>query len=156
MKPKSIFYASLCIFFILLWWKNDINTIEYNIENFLIIHNYLKRSYFKIITRIVQDKNQIHQIKTSSDKLDSFIIPISKKITKELGKYVRGDEILNDIKINISEPNINIFLFPDTFIKKTKIQYYKMFLDNIYNIINQESDNLNDENSKLLLESLVI
>ena len=62
MKPKSIFYASLCIFFILLWWKNDINKIEYNIENFLIIHNYLKRSYFKIITRIVKDKNQIHNI----------------------------------------------------------------------------------------------
>ena len=77
-------------------------------------------------------------------------------MTKELGKYVRGDEILNDIKINISEPNINIFLFPDTFIKKTKTQYYKMFLDNIYAIIEQESDSLNDENSKLLLESLVI
>lgn len=156
MKAKSIFYASLCVFFILLWWKSDINTIEYNIENFLIIHNYLKRSYFKIITRIVKDKNQIHTIKKSSEKIDSFIIPTSKKLTKELGKYVRGDEILNDIKINISEPNINIFLFPDTFIKKTKIQYYKMFLDNIYAIIEQESDNLNDENSKLLLESLVM
>lgn len=156
MKAKSIFYASLCVFFILLWWKSDINTIEYNIENFLIIHNYLKRSYFKIITRIVKDKNQIHNIKKSSEKIDTFIIPTSKKLTKELGKYVRGNEILNDIKINISEPNINIFLFPDTFIKKTKIQYYKMFLDNIYAIIEQESDNLNDENSKLLLESLVI
>lgn len=156
MKAKSIFYASLCIFFILLWWKSDINKIEYNIENFLIIHNYLKRSYFKIITRIVKDKSQIHNIKKSSEKIDSFIIPISKKLTKELGKYVRGDEILNDIKINISEPNINIFLFPDTFIKKTKTQYYKMFLDNIYAIIEQESDSLNDENSKLLLESLVI
>ena len=156
MKAKSIFYASLCIFFILLWWKSDINKIEYNIENFLIIHNYLKRSYFKIITRIVKDKSQIHNIKKSSEKIDSFIIPISKKLTKELGKYVRGDEILNDIKINISEPNINIFLFPDTFIKKTKTQYYKMFLDNIYAIIEQESDSLNDENSNLLLESLVI
>jgi hypothetical protein len=156
MKPKSIFYASLCVFFILLWWKSDINTIEYNIENFLIIHNYLKRSYFKIITRIVKDKNQIHNIKKSSEKIDTFIIPMSKKLTKELGKYVRGDEILHDININISEPNINIFLFPDTFIKKTKIQYYKMFLENIYIIIGQESDNLNDENSKLLLESLVI
>lgn len=156
MKPKSIFYATLCIFFILLWWKSDIQKIEYNIENFLIIHNYLKRSYFKIITIIIKDKSKIHQIKTNTDKLDSFIIPISKKITYELGKYVRGDEILNEIKINISEPNINIFLFPDTFIKKTKIQYYRMFLDNIYNIIEEESDNLNDENSKLLLESLVI
>lgn len=156
MKVKSIFYASLCIFFILLWWKSDINKIEYNIENFLIIHGYLKRSYFKIITRIVKDKNQIHNIKKSSEKIDTFIIPTSKKLTKELGKYVRGDEILNDIKINISEPNINIFLFPDTFIKKTKIQYYKMFLDNIYAIIEQESDSLNDENSKLLLESLVM
>ena len=31
-----------------------------------------------------------------------------------------------------------------------------MFLDNIYAIIEQESDSLNDENSKLLLESLVM
>lgn len=156
MKPKSFFYASLCIFFILLWWKNDSRKIEYNIENYLIIHNYVKRSYFKIITRIVKDKTKIHNVKTNSDKLDTFIIPISKKITNELGKYVRGDEIFNEIKINISEPNINIFLFPDTFIKKTKIPYYKIFLENVYNIIEYKSENLNDENSKLLLESLVL
>lgn len=156
MKLKSIFYSILCIFFILLWWKTEPNTIEYNIENYLIVHNYLKRSYFKIITLLIKDKGKIHSIKTNTEKLDSFIIPISKIITKELGKYVRGDEILNEIKINISEPNINVFLFPDTFIKKTKIQYYKIFLENISNILEIKSDNLNDENSKLLLESLVI
>lgn len=156
MKLKSIFYSVLCIFFILLWWKNDTNKIDYNIENYLVIHNYLKRSYFKIITYAIKDKSKIYNIKANTDKLDSFIIPISKKITKELGKYIRGDEIFNEIKINISEPNINIFLFPDTFIKKTQIPYYKIFLENVYSILEQQTDNLNNENAKLLLESLVI
>lgn len=156
MKPKSIFYSFLCIFFIILWWNSGTNTIECNIENYLIIHNYIKRSYFKIITFMIDDKKKINTIKSNVDKFDTFIIPISKKITQELGKYVRGKEILEQIKMNSKEPNINIFLFPDTFVKKVKLEYYKILIENIYQVLDKPIQNINDENCKSLLESLVI
>lgn len=155
MKTKSIIYCIIIITCLFIWWIQGkyTNTIEYNIENFLIIHSYLKRSYYKMITLLIDGKKSISEIKTNTDKIESFLIPISKKITKQLGDYVRGDEILEFIKTNNSSSSVDIFLFPDTFISQLGISYYKILIEHIHTLFQKPIQDMNDY--KILLESLI-
>lgn len=153
MKVKSLIYCSIIIVCLLLWWIQGFytNTIEYSIENFLTIHTYLKRSYYKMITILIDGKKSIQDIKTNLDKIECFLIPISKKITKNLGNYIRGNEILEEIKKNNQKTSVDIFLFPDTFLKS--FDYYKFLIEHIHELfqINLEKQ----ENYKLLLEASI-
>lgn len=156
MKTKSIIYCTIIIICLFIWWIQGkyTNTIEYNIENFLIIHSYLKRSYYKMITILIDSKKSISEIKTNTDKIESFLIPISKKITRHLGNYVRGNEILEFIKTNNSSSSVDIFLFPDTFISQLGISYYKILIEHIHTLFQKPIQSMNDY--KILLESLIL
>lgn len=156
MKIKSIIYCTIIITSLFIWWIQGkyTNTIEYNIENFLIIHSYMKRSYYKMITLLIDGKKSISEIKTNTDKIESFLIPISKKITKQLGDYIRGDEIFEFIKKNNASSSVDIFLFPDTFISQLGISYYKILVEHIHILFQKPIDEpMNDY--KLLLESVL-
>lgn len=157
MKIKSIIYCTMIICFLFIWWIQGkyTNTIEYTIENFLIIHSYLKRSYYKMITLLIDGKKSISEIKTNTDKIESFLVPISKKITKQLGDYIRGDEIFEFIKKNNSSSSVDIFLFPDTFISQLGFSYYKVFVEHIHTLF-QKPILQPMEDYKLLLESMIL
>lgn len=153
MKIKSIIYCSILIVFLLIWWIQGFytNTIEYSIENFLIIHNYIKRSYYKMITMLIDGKKSIYDIKMNLDKIEAYLIPISKKITKNLGNYIRGHEIFEQIERNNQQSSVDIFLFPDTFLKS--FEYYKFLVEHIHELFQKPIEK--QDNYKLLLETLV-
>lgn len=153
MKLKSIFYCSILITCLLIWWIQGFytNTIEYSIENFLMIHNYIKRSYYKMITMLIDRKKSMNDIKMNLDKIEVFLIPISKKITKNLGNYVRGNEIMEHVEKNNQQKTVDIFLFPDTFLKS--FDYYKLLVEHIHELFQKPIEKY--DNYKLLLETLI-
>ena len=153
MKIKSIIYCSILTICLLIWWIQGFytNTIEYSIENFLIVHTYIKRSYFKMITILIDGKKSIHDIKMNLDKIEAYLIPISKNITKNLGNYIRGNEVFEQIEKNNQQSSVDIFLFPDTFLKS--FDYYKLLIEHIYELFQKPIEK--QENYKLLLETLI-
>jgi len=106
-----------------------------------------------MITLLIDGKKSISEIKTNTERIESFLIPISKKITKQLGNYVRGDEILEMIKVNNSLSTVDIFLFPDTFISQLGILYYKILIEHIHGLFQKPIEKMDDY--KLLLESMI-
>lgn len=154
MKLKSILYCSILILCLLIWWIQGFytNTIEYSIENFLMIHTYIKRSYYKMITMLIDGKKSMNDIKMNLDKIEVFLIPISKKITKNLGNYVRGNEIMEHVEKNNQQKTVDIFLFPDTFLKS--FDYYKLLVEHIHELFQKPIEK--QENYKILLETLII
>lgn len=154
MKLKSIIYFSILIICILIWWIQGFytNTIEYSIENFLMIHSYIKRSYYKMITLLIDGKKSIQDIKMNLDKIETFLIPVSKKITKNLGNYIRGNEILEQISKNNQQTSVDIFLFPDTFLKS--FDYYKLLVEHIHELFKKPIEK--QDNYKLFLETCIL
>lgn len=153
MKINSIIYCSFLILCLIIWWIQGFytNTIEYSIENFLMIHSYIKRSYYKMITMLIDGKKSITDIKMNLDKIEVFLIPISKKITKNLGNYVRGNEICKEIEKNNQSSSVDIFLFPDTFLKS--FDYYKLLVEHICELFQKPIEK--QENYKILLEACI-
>ena len=157
MKLKSIISCIFIITFLLIWWIQGRYTdrIEYSIENFLSINTYLKRTYYKILSEIRYEKKSIKDVKLKSEEIQKFLIPVSKKVTKGLCNYIRGNEILEDIKKNNISKEINIFLLPDTFIASLGFNYYKTLVEHI-EIFFEESEKRNKStNYKDYLEKII-
>lgn len=157
MKLKSIISCIFIITFLLIWWIQGRYTdrIEYSIENFLSINTYLKRTYYKILSEIRYEKKSIKDVKLKSEEIQKFLIPLSKKVTKGLCNYIRGNEILEDIKKNNISKEINIFLLPDTFIASLGFNYYKTLVEHI-EIFFEESEKRNKStNYKDYLEKII-
>ena len=104
---------------------------------------------------MIDGKKSISEIKTNTDKIESFLVPLSKKITKQLGDYIRGEEIFELIKKNNSSSSVDIFLFPDTFTCQLGFSYYKVFVEHIHTLFQKPIHEPMDD-YKLLLESVIL
>ena len=158
MKSSSIFTTTiiLLLVFSLVWSSTTKpSKIKYNIENFLVIHNYIKRSFYKMVVLFMDPKKSIHDMKVNIEEVDTSLIDISKKFTKAMGKYVRGDEIFLQMKRNIHTNQIDLFLFPDTLIQSTQIDYYKAMIERVHVIFDKKLPLNEFDNYKVLLESMV-
>ena len=158
MKSSSIFTTTiiLLLVFSLVWCSTTKpSKIKYNIENFLVIHNYIKRSFYKMVALFMDPKKSIHDMKVNIEEVDTSLIDISKKFTKAMGKYVRGDEIFLQMKRNIHTNQIDLFLFPDTLIQSTQIDYYKAMIERVHVIFDKKLPLNEFDNYKVLLESMV-
>ena len=94
-------------------------------------------------------------MKVNIEEVDTSLIDISKKFTKAMGKYVRGDEIFLQMKRNIHTNQIDLFLFPDTLIQSTQIDYYKAMIERVHVIFDKKLPLNEFDNYKVLLESMV-
>mgnify|MGYP001369819902 CR=1 FL=1 len=85
-----------------------------------------------------------------------FVDFLSKKITQRLKKYHSRDKIIQSIRDSF-EFNFNYFIFPDSLLHKTKLNYYREMLSFVANIMgNNKSVNCSsDREYKLFLENLV-
>lgn len=157
MKLKSIISCIFIITFLLIWWIQGRYTdrIEYSIENFLSINTYLKRTYYKILSEIRYEKKSIKDVKLKSEEIQKFLIPLSKKVTKGLCNYIRGNEILEDIKKNNISKEINIFLLPDTFIASLGFNYYKTLVEHIELFFEESEKRNKSTNYKDYLEKII-
>ena len=158
MKSSSIFTTTiiLLLVFSLVWSSTTKpSKIKYNIENFLVIHNYIKRSFYKMVALFMDPKKSIHDMKVNIEEVDTSLIDISKKFTKAMGKYVRGDGIFLQMKRNIHTNQIDLFLFPDTLIQSTQIDYYKAMIERVHVIFDKKLPLNEFDNYKVLLESMV-
>ncbi len=155
MNFNQIFVPFFLLVFLCIWLCiRKKSTIEYNIENFLIVHNYVKRCFYKITTLFLDPKKSTNDCRIHMDRVDSCVIDLSKKFTKSLGKYVRGDELFHEMKQNLSSNTIDLFLFPDTFLQYTNIDFYQIMVVKVHEILEKDSPKLKFDNYKLLLESL--
>lgn len=157
MKLKSIISCIFIITFLLIWWIQGRYTdrIEYSIENFLSINTYLKRTYYKILSEIRYEKKSIEDVKLKSEEIQKFLIPLSKKVTKGLCNYIRGNEILEDIKKNNISKEINIFILPDTFIASLGFNYYKTLVEHIELFFEESEKRNKSTNYKDYLEKII-
>ena len=158
MKSSSIVSTTIIFLLVLslLWCSTTKSSkIKYNIENFLVIHNYIKRSFYKMVTLFMDPKKSIHDMKVNIEEVDTSLIEISKKFTKAMGKYVRGDEIFLQMKKNIHTNQMDLFLFPDTLIQSTQIDYYKAMIERVHVIFDKKLPSNDFDNYKVLLESMV-
>ena len=164
LKKKKLFInkmnlnTGVLIFILcLLLWKvcfTRRSTIKYNIENFLIIHNYLKRCFYKVISEMMENKK--HTIKPQMEMIENNTIVLSKNLTKALGSYVRGDEIFMEIKENLKENKINLYLFPDTLLQQINVDFYKMIIETVYTVLEKEIPPMDKSiESKVMLETLL-
>lgn len=157
MKIKSIISCIFIITFLLIWWIQGRYTdrIEYSIENFLSINTYLKRTYYRILSEIKYEKKSIKDVKLKSEEIQKFLIPLSKKVTKGLCNYIRGNEILEDIKKNNISKEINIFILPDTFITSLGFNYYKTLVEHIELFFEESEKRNKSTNYKDYLEKII-
>ena len=141
----------------LLLWKvcfTQRSTIKYNIENFLVIHNYLKRCFYKVISEMMESKKQ--SVKPQMEIIENNTIVLSKKLTKALGCYVRGDEIFTEIKNNLKANKINLYIFPDTLLQQINVDFYKMIIDTVYTVLEKKIPPMDKSiESKVMLETLL-
>jgi hypothetical protein len=143
------------------WWVyfHKQSHIQYNIENFLLVHNYLKRCLYKIVSKQIQPKktNANFNKKVNIYEIENGLVDISKQLTKGLGNYVRGDEIFKRMKQNLNNNIIDIFVFPDTLINRSKVKYYRHIIEKVYCLLETDVPVLDDEAEyKALLENMSI
>ena len=108
-----------------------------------------------MVTLFMDPKKSIHDMKVNIEEVDTSLIEISKKFTKAMGKYVRGDEIFLQMKKNIHTNQMDLFLFPDTLIQSTQIDYYKAMIERVHVIFDKKLPSNDFDNYKVLLESMV-
>lgn len=134
------FIVTFCVVFI-TWWVyfRKQSHIQYNIENFLLVHNYLKRCLYKIVSKQIQPKkNNLQEKKINIYEIENGLVDISKKLTKGLGNYVRGDEIFKQMKQNLKENTIDIFVFPDTLIQCSKLNFYQQIIEKVHVLLEKD------------------
>jgi hypothetical protein len=96
-----------------------------------LIHQYLVKSFQKVCLMLIKsnqnsDKISIDTISIQQTKFVNLYKPI---FTKELLKFIRGQEVLTSILVNISNTkfqDLDLFLFPDILISKN--EYYNTML----------------------------
>ena len=156
MKISTII-LSILILVILMYWciLKSPSSIQYNIENFLVIHTYIKRSFYRLVTLLLDPKKSIHEMKVNMDRVDGCLIHISKKFTKKMTKYIRGEEIMKQMKEDCGNNEIDLFVFPDTFLQMTDIDYYRVMVEKVYEIFDKPVPKLEMDNYKLVVESLI-
>ena len=101
-------------------------------------------------------ENKKHTIKPQMEMIENNTIVLSKNLTKALGSYVRGDEIFMEIKENLKENKINLYLFPDTLLQQINVDFYKMIIETVYTVLEKEIPPMDKSiESKVMLETLL-
>jgi len=131
--------------------KISIIGIEY------LIHQYLIKSFQKVSLLLLKSKHTKTNVSQEevTQKENLFIQETKSSILEKLLYFVRSEDILNSININLSKTDysqINLFLLPDVIIKDN--QYYHHLLLHTSSIFSEKIIDLDNEQSKLFLAQL--
>jgi len=124
-----------------------------------LIHQYLVKSFQKVCLMLIKtnqnsEKISANVISTQQTKFVEFYKPI---LTHELLKFVRGQDIINSLLLNISNPkfqDLDLFLFPDIIINKNEYYNTMLFLASEKTL--HSALFLSNENAKKYLDNLNI
>lgn len=139
MTIIPIIFISLLLILLIIWSVCDgasSDNKKVNLGAQYLIHQYMQKSYLQIVMKLL-NSNQDSAISSSSPNyvllknqesiikdFDKKFQPISIFFTQRLERFIRGKDILQELYQNQQSKNIDWFIFPDTFIEKTKISYY--------------------------------
>jgi hypothetical protein len=139
MTIIPIIFISLLLILLIIWSICDsaiVNNKKINLGAQYLIHQYMQKSYLQIVVKLL-NSNQDNIITSSSPNyvllknqtsivkdFDKKFKPISIYFTQRLERFIRGKDILQELYHNQQSNIIDLFLFPDTFIEKTKTCYY--------------------------------
>ena len=129
------------------------------IEMFIKIKEYIKLSLYHIVTKLQETKKD--QVQTNSQQIqtiDKSINRIAMTLSMKLFTFVRKQEIEEEIEKCMEDHDIKIFLFPDTLLTNSGLQYYNELIRMsrlLYPFSTLENgENLSESDSKIFLEAL--
>ena len=139
MTIIPIIFISLLLILLIIWSICDgtfVDNKKVNLGAQYLIHQYMQKSYLQIVMKLL-NSNQESLISSNSPnyvllKNEASIVKdfdkkfknISVYFTQRLERFIRGKDILQELYQNQQSKNVDWFVFPDTFIEKTKISYY--------------------------------
>ena len=160
MNIIPIILLSILIILLIAWCiqEHSSSDLNFHLDCFLIINNYIKRSFYKVLQQYSQNEST-KTLKSKVENIDQFITPLSQQFTKGMVSFPRKKELLQDLKIEISNhstsiKDTNLFLFPDTLVNKSNSDYYKILVCRVTKMLNQPCHTKNNQEAKFILEAL--
>ncbi len=149
-KTKIQFFIFVIFFFgmVNVWYPKN---IIHEKEIFEYVRDYITMSIRKITETYEKKYNSpmiINQEYLSQQS--AFVDFLSKEITKRLKKYHSRDKIIQSIRDSF-EFNFNCFIFPDSLLHKTNVNYYRELI----NFVTGKNHFHNERDYKLFLEGLL-
>ena len=160
MNIIPIILLSILIILLIAWCIQEHNSVDLNfhLDCFLIINNYIKRSFYKVLQQYTQNEST-KTLKSKVENIEQFITPLSQQFTKGMVSFPRKRELLHDLKSEISNhstsiKDTNLFLFPDTLVNKSNSDYYKILICRVTKMLNQPCHVKTNQEAKFILEAL--
>lgn len=160
MNIVPIILLSVLILLLIAWCiqERSVSNLNFHLDCFLILNNYVKRCFYKILQEYSQTKS-VKSIRSKIENIEQFITPLSQKFTKGIVSFPRKNELIQEIRLEMlkhsnSIEDINLFLFPDTLVQKSNPNYYKMMICKVTEIIGEKCHVKTNQEAKSILEAL--
>lgn len=160
MNIIPIILLSVLILLLIFWCiqERSVSNLNFHLDCFLILNNYIKRSFYKILQQYSQNES-LKSFKTKVENIDHFITPLSQQFTKGIVSFPRKNELVEEIRLELSKHSnsiqgISLFLFPDTLVQKSCANYYKKLVCKVTAILGQDCHVKSNQEAKGILESL--
>lgn len=160
MNIIPIILLSVLIVLLIAWCIQERSSyhLNFHLDCFLTLNNYVKRSFYKVLHKYTENESS-KKLQTKLQNIDTFLIPLSQKLTKGILHFPRKNELIAELRFHLKSHNssieqVNLFLLPDTLVNKSIPTYYKTLIDRVTSILGQECHVKTNQEAKLILENL--
>ena len=134
MKFLPILFVTILLTLLIIWSIIDGSQSHekgIHLGTQYLVHQYIQKSYLHIMKHLLANNHDSTPIKEQKNILTQFdrdFTPLSMGITRHLERFVRANDVITDLYRHEKSKEIDMFLFPDTFLEKCQNNYYRQLL----------------------------